>query len=84
MPAPLTLQIEATETPSGWCGQWSRDDQPVGEPIVVQDQDARAMADLERRFLDLFEQGGRPRKSAWATAPILHPARATWRSARGG
>ncbi len=78
MRSPLTLQIDATETPSGWRGQWSRDDQPIGGPIVVQGQDAKAMVDLERRFLELFEQGGRPLVDPEGLRAIGRGLFATW------
>ena len=78
MPSKLTLQIDATETPPGWRAQWSRDDQPIGEPIAVQDQAARAMADLSRRFLELFEQGGRPLVDPDALRAIGRGLFATW------
>jgi tetratricopeptide (TPR) repeat protein len=60
MSSQLSLQIDLTETPQGWRAQWSRDDQLIGGPITVHDQAAKAMADLGRRFLELFEQGGHP------------------------
>jgi hypothetical protein len=78
MPSQLTLQIDAAETPTGWRAQWSRDDQPCGGPIIVQDQAARAIADLERRFLELFEQGGRPLVDPEALRAIGRNLFATW------
>ena len=60
MPSKLTLQIDANEASQGWRAQWSRDDQPIGGPITVHDQAAKAMADSGRRFLELFEQDGPP------------------------
>ncbi len=78
MPSRLTLQIDATETPLAWRAQWSRDDGPVGEPIAVEGQAATAMADLERRFLDLFEQGGRPLVDPEALRAIGRGLFATW------
>jgi tetratricopeptide (TPR) repeat protein len=78
MPYKLTLQIDATETPPGWRAQWSRDDRPIGEPITVQDQAARAIADLSRRFLEMFEQGGRPLVDPEALRAIGRGLFATW------
>jgi hypothetical protein len=78
MPSPLTLEIDATETPSEWRAQWFRDDAPVGEPIVVQGHAAKAIADLERRFLGLLEQGGRPLVDPEALRAIGRGLFATW------
>jgi hypothetical protein len=78
MPYKLMLQIDATETPPGWQAQWSRADRPIGEPITVQDQAARSMADLSRRFLELFEQDGRPLVDSEALRAIGRGLFATW------
>jgi tetratricopeptide (TPR) repeat protein len=78
MPYKLMLQIDATETPPGWQAQWSRADRPIGEPITVQDQAAKAMADLSRRFLELFEQYGRPLVDSEVLRAIGRSLFATW------
>ena len=78
MPSNLTLQVDPTETPAGWRAQWHRDDRAIGEPILVQNQAAEAMADLSRRFLELFEQGGRPLVDPEALRAIGRGLFATW------
>jgi tetratricopeptide (TPR) repeat protein len=78
MPYKLMLQIDATETPPGWQARWFRDNRPIGEPITVQDQAARAIADLSRRFLVLFEQDGRPLVDPESLRAIGRGLFATW------
>src|SRR3954447_26523056 len=62
----LTLQIKTSESPSGWLANWSVDGQKVGKPIAVEGPASRAMGDLSKCFLKLFEpvdlsgQRGRP------------------------
>jgi hypothetical protein len=72
------LAMEAVASPSGWRAQWTRNGQAVGEPIVVESQAAKDMTDLERRFLELFEQGGRPQVDPEKLRAIGRGLFATW------
>ena len=56
--AKLTLRIDPDDPPPGWKGRWSVDGRPAGELIPVAGPAARSLADLSRRLLSLFEQGG--------------------------
>ena len=52
------LDLQITSIATGWRGEWSVDGRPIGEPIPVEVQAFRAMADLNARFTALFEPGG--------------------------
>src|SRR4051812_23002634 len=56
----LLLRIDPVEAASGWRAEWSVDGRSVGRPFSVEGAAAGTMADLGRRFLELFGGEGRP------------------------
>lgn len=55
-----TVDLHLTPAAAGWQAEWSCDGRPIIPPIGLDAAASRALRDLARRFLALFEQGHRP------------------------